>query len=142
VFLSSVLARYPHRVPRRCQRLRLISWCDRNNVDYLIGIRKNSRLLKDVDGPTMFVRNAHWELVRKCPPPTSSNMGPASERILTGMVAPLEEDELAPNSRFIFSSCWVNRVKLYYKQYCARGDMENRSKDQLSLFADRTSNTH
>ncbi|WP_193063629.1 transposase, partial [Halomonas casei] len=32
---------------------------------------------------------------------------------------------------------------LYYEQYCARGDMENRIKDQqLSLFADRTSSTH
>lgn len=36
-------------------RPRLLSWCDRNNVDYLVGISKNSRLLKEVDVPSMLV---------------------------------------------------------------------------------------
>ena len=40
-------------------RPRLLSWCDRNNVDYLVGISKNSRLLKEVDVPAMLVRKAH-----------------------------------------------------------------------------------
>jgi len=37
-------------------RPRLLSWCDRNNVDYLVGLSKNSRLLKEVDVPSMLVR--------------------------------------------------------------------------------------
>jgi len=46
-------------------RPRLLSWCDRNNVDYLVGISKNSRLLKEVDVPSMLVRKAHHELGEK-----------------------------------------------------------------------------
>ena len=42
-------------------RPRLLSWCDRNNVDYMVGISKNSRLLKDVDVPSMLVRKALQE---------------------------------------------------------------------------------
>jgi len=59
------------------------------------------------------------------------------------VVARLEEGELGSNPRFIISSRYDDGFKLYYEQYCARGDMENRIKDQqLSLFADRTSSTH
>ena len=58
------------------------------------------------------------------------------------MVAHLEEGELGPNPRFIISSRYHDDFKLYYEGYCARGDMENRIKDQqLCLFADRTSST-
>jgi hypothetical protein len=46
-------------------RPRLLSWCDRNNVDYLVGISKNSRLPKEVDVPSMLVRKAHHELSEK-----------------------------------------------------------------------------
>jgi len=42
----------------------------------------------------------------------------------------------------VISSRYDDGVKLYYEQYCARGDMENRIKDQqLSLLADHTSST-
>jgi hypothetical protein len=58
------------------------------------------------------------------------------------VVARLEEGELGANPRFIISSRYDDGFKLYYEQYCARGDMENRIKDQqLYLFADRTSST-
>jgi hypothetical protein len=51
----------------------------------------------------------------------------------------LEEGELGSNPRFIISSRHDDGFKLYYEQYCARGDMDNRIKDQqLCLFADRT----
>lgn len=56
------------------------------------------------------------------------------------VVARLEEGELGSNPRFVISSRYDDGFKLYYEQYCARGDMENRIKDQqLYLFADRTS---
>ena len=46
-------------------RPRLLSWCNRNNVDYLVGVSKNSRLLKGVDVPLMLVRKVHQELGEK-----------------------------------------------------------------------------
>jgi len=49
-----------------------LSWCDRNNVDYLVGISKNSRLLKEVDVPSMLVCNPYKDelsdLVRRLVP--------------------------------------------------------------------------
>tara|TARA_R110001599_G_scaffold60939_1_gene169232 strand:+ start:17705 stop:18304 length:600 start_codon:yes stop_codon:yes gene_type:complete len=59
------------------------------------------------------------------------------------VVARLEESERGSNPRFIISSRYDDGFKLYYEQYCAWGDMENRIKDQhLSLFADCTSSTY
>jgi hypothetical protein len=58
------------------------------------------------------------------------------------IVARLEHGELGANPRFVISSRYDDGFALYYEQYCARGDMENRIKDQqLDLFADRTSST-
>jgi len=46
------------------------------------------------------------------------------------------------NPRFIITSLsresWAAQ-KLYEERYCQRGDMENRIKEQFSLFADRVS---
>lgn len=60
------------------------------------------------------------------------------------VIAKAEYLEKGPNPRFIVTS--VSRkaapaMKLYEEWYCKRGDMENRIKEQLSLFADRMS-TH
>ena len=50
-----------------------------------------------------------------------------------------------PNPRFVVTNLSADRADakhLYEKLYCARGDMENRIKEQqLGLFADRTSST-
>ena len=43
------------------------------------------------------------------------------------------------NPRFVVTSLTDESRKLYEEIYCARGDMENRIKEQFSLFADRVS---
>ena len=57
-------------------------------------------------------------------------------------VAKAEHLEGKENPRFIVTSLsrelWAAQA-LYEELYCARGDMENRIKEQLSLFADRVS---
>jgi hypothetical protein len=60
------------------------------------------------------------------------------------VVAKAEHLEKGENPRFVVTS--LNREawpaqELYEQHYCARGDMENRIKEQLMLFSDRTS-TH
>jgi hypothetical protein len=58
------------------------------------------------------------------------------------VVAKAEHLEGKENPRFIVTSLsnepWAAQA-LYAELYCARGDMENRIKEQLSLFADRVS---
>jgi len=58
------------------------------------------------------------------------------------VVAKAEYLEKGENPRFVVTSlpteAWPAR-QLYEQLYCARGEMENRIKEQLSLFADRMS---
>ena len=58
------------------------------------------------------------------------------------VVAKAEHIDGKENPRFVVTSltseAWVAQV-LYEDLYCARGDMENRIKEQFSLFADRVS---
>ena len=60
-----------------------------------------------------------------------------------GVVAKVEHLPRGKNPRFIVTSVPVQECdgrRLYEEVYCARGDMENRIKEQqLGLFADRTS---
>src|SRR6267143_1968077 len=60
------------------------------------------------------------------------------------VVAKAEHLEKGENPRFVVTSlsreAWPAQA-LYEEYYCARGDMENRIKEQLMLFSDRTS-TH
>src|SRR5260370_22092176 len=60
------------------------------------------------------------------------------------VVAKAENLEKGENPRFVVTSlrgeAWPAQ-ELYEEHYCARGDMENRIKEQLMLFSDRTS-TH
>lgn len=124
-------------------RPRMLNWCDRHHVDYIVGIAKNSRLLKEVDVPMMLVRKTQWQVGGKVAGTFRFQYQAHSWKYSRWVVARLEEGELGSNPRFIISSRYDDGFKLYYEQYCARGDMENRIKDQqLSLFADRTSSTH
>ena len=58
------------------------------------------------------------------------------------VIAKAEYRDKGPNPRFLVTSLgsdvWGPR-ELYEQLYCARGEMENRLKEQLSLFADRRS---
>ncbi len=61
------------------------------------------------------------------------------------MVAKAEHLEKGENPRFVVTSLaqeeWPAQT-LYEQLYCARGDMENRIKEQLMLFSDRTSTAY
>jgi len=51
-----------------------------------------------------------------------------------------EHNTIGDNDRFIVTNLEGEAAALYAEVYCARGDMENRIKEQqLDLFADRTS---
>jgi hypothetical protein len=43
----------------------MLNWCDRHHVDYIVGIAKNNRLLKEVDVPMMLVRKTQWQVGEK-----------------------------------------------------------------------------
>ena len=121
---------------------RILAWCDRHQVDYIVGMARNKRL-EALAAPAMEKVQAQYEAHQQKTTSTFSFTYKAhSWRKARLVVARLEYGPQGPNPRFVISSREDDGFKLYYEQYCARGDMENRIKDQqLDLFADRTSST-
>jgi hypothetical protein len=121
----------------------LMSWCEGNEVDYVFGFARNDRLQKRLE-PQM--EEAAAEHARTKQParvftefPYRTRDSWSAER---RVVAKAEQLEGKKNPRFVVTSLpseqWPAR-KLYEEFYCVRGDMENRIKEQLSLFSERMS---
>ena len=125
-------------------REELMGWCERNGVDYVFGLAKNARLLKRI-------RTALNKARRRLAATGRAARVFAELRYRTReswsrkrrVVAKAERLEKGDNPRFVVSSLDAGRLdarSLYEDLYCARGEMENRIKEQqLGLFADRTS---
>jgi hypothetical protein len=121
-----------------------MSWCEEHEVEYVLGLARNSRLVRKLS-PSLrearegFDRTGHgYRVFRELTYRTRSSWT-RSRRV----VGKAEHLAKGPNPRFVVTNLpagrWPAR-ELYEDLYCARGNMENRIKEQqLYLFADRTS---
>jgi Transposase DDE domain group 1 len=126
-------------------REELMSWCEAEGVDYLLGLAKNERLKAEIakemgEAKAQFQETGHAaRLFQELLYQTRKSWSRARR-----VVAKAEHLEKGENPRFVVTSLsreeWPAQA-LYEEHYCARGDMENRIKEQLMLFSDRTS-TH
>jgi Transposase DDE domain group 1 len=125
-------------------REHLMRWCEANGIDYLFGLAKNPRLLK-ILGPELL--QAQQQFAQTQQPArlfqdfTYRTLDSWSrERRVVGKAEHLAKGS---NPRFVVTSLSAGEFAaqtLYEQEYCGRGDMENRIKEQqLMLFADRTS---
>ncbi len=121
-------------------RWRMLRWCERHGVGYIIGIAKNARLERLC---------APWqqEAARRFKA-TGAKVRSFAEFLYAAktwdrrrrVIARMEHSDKGANPRFVVTNLNGEPKHLYDKLYCARGDMENRIKEQqLDLFADRTS---
>jgi hypothetical protein len=124
----------------------IMRWCEENQVDYVFGLAKNKRLLNIIgkelhEAQVLFEQTQTASRVFKDFEYRTHKSWSKSRRV-TGKAEHLAKGS---NPRFVVTSLSENRIAaqpLYEKLYCARGEMENRIKEQqLFLFADRTS-TH
>ena len=127
-------------------REELMVWCEAEGVDYVLGLAKNERLraaiqkeLKKAERQYRKTKRAarifkeFYYQTRK------------SWSVQRRVVAKAEHLEKGENPRFVVTSLTAEEWSasaLYEQLYCARGDMENRIKEQLMLFADRTSTAY
>lgn len=121
----------------------LMSWCEDNSVDYVFGLARNSRLQTLLtpqlqQAAAEFARtNQRTRIFTEFEYSTLDSW--SRQRRVIGKA---EQIEGKANPRFVVTSLsapeWAAQ-QLYEDLYCARGDMENRIKEQLSLFADRVS---
>ena len=120
-------------------RWRMLSWCERHGVDYIVGLARNKRL-EALAAPAMAETQALFattdEPQRRF---VELRYGAKTWNRERRVIARLEHSARGANPRFVVSSLAGDGRALYDTLYCARGDMENRIKEQLELFADRTS---
>lgn len=122
----------------------IMAWCEENRVDYVLGLAKNDRLIAEISQELAEAKQEHERTGQ-----ASRVFKDFSYRTLDSwscsrrVVGKAEYLAKGSNPRFVvtsLSAAEVDARSAYEKEYCARGDMENRIKEQqLQLFADRTS---
>jgi hypothetical protein len=122
-----------------CRR-RMLAWCERHDVGYIVGIAQNKRLN---------VLTAQWQQEAE------KYFSESGEKVRwfnelqyaaqswdhpRRIITKIEHTEKGSNPRYVVTNLAGKPQFLYEELYCARGEMENRIKEQqLDLFADRTS---
>lgn len=122
----------------------IMAWCEENGVEYVLGLARNARLqgilepeqerarqqVETTGEPARFFKDFRYETLKSW----------SRERRVVGKAEQLLGKA---NPRFVVTSLSGDEFDaetLYEQIYCARGDMENRIKEQqLGMFADRTS---
>ena len=120
-------------------RWRLLRWCEQHHVHYLVGLAKNARvqalaqpLIEQSEQAFVQTREkqrlfgeVHY----------AADTWDKARRVLVKA----EHTDQGSNPRFVVTNLERPAQTLYDEVYCARGEMENRIKEQqLGLFADRT----
>jgi hypothetical protein len=138
----------------------LMTWCEANRVDYVFGLARNPRLVAELEADLAATAAEHAETgqpTRRFQEISYATLD--SWRRQRRVIGKAEHLAKGPNPRFIVTSLpssVIDGRTLYERIYCARGEMENRIKEQGSrpgwgagpqprsgrepdLFADRTS---
>ena len=122
----------------------IMSWCEQNGVDYLFGLARNERLQRRIKRRLKLARRRFAKTGKAARVFAdfryrTRESWPRARRV----VAKAEYLAKGANPRFVVTSLTAEQApaqQLYEMIYCARGEMENRIKEQqLGLFADRTS---
>jgi len=124
-------------------RQELMGWCEQNGVHYLFGLARNRRLAK-ILGAQMHQAHVLHQTTGKAARIFSEfdYRTRKSWSCARRVVAKAEYLDKGENPRFVVTSLTADEwgpQDLYEKLYCARGEMENRIKEQMCLFADRLS---
>jgi len=124
----------------------ILAWCEANGVEYVLGVARNARLVAEIAEELATAEAEHERTgeAARCFKDfvyCTRDSWSRSRRV----VGKAEHLDKGANPRFVVTSLASQAYPaqaLYEQTYCARGEMENRIKEQqLCLFADRTS-TH
>ncbi|HEX9456816.1 MAG TPA: IS1380 family transposase [Candidatus Acidoferrum sp.] len=124
-------------------REELLAWCEKHAVEYVFGFARNQRLRRIIGRAMQQAKQEHRRTGK--PARVFCEFAYRTKKSWSRarrVVAKAEQLEGKENPRYLVTSlgkeAWPAQ-KLYEQLYCARGEMENRIKEQLSLFADRLS---
>lgn len=121
-------------------RWRMLRWCEDHGMQHVVGLAKNARVLPlaqplmkqaETDFQAQQVKQRLFGEVRY-----AAETWERERRVLVKA----EHPDKGSNPRFVVTNLEGDAREIYDERYCARGEMENRIKEQqLGLFADRTS---
>ena len=121
-------------------RPRMLDWCERHRVGYIVGLARNGALERKVEVACEGAERGFQATGRKCRVFTEVRYAASAWRRPRRVIARIEHGPKGRNPRFIVTNLDGQAKALYERVYCQRGEMENRIKEQqLDLFADRTS---
>jgi hypothetical protein len=118
---------------------KLLGWCDRNGVDYIVGLAKNKRLNTLAEVTLAKAAQQFAKTGCKARLFTGFRYATRSWDHKRRVIARIEHDRQGSNPRYVVTNLTGAGRALYEQVYCARGEMENRIKEQLQLFSGRTS---
>lgn len=125
-----------------CRR-RMLAWCERHEVGYLVGIARNARLERQALSLIQAAGHDYERTRQKVRYFTDIDYAADSWTHQRRVIVKAEHTDQGANPRFVVTNLEGDAQTLYEAVYCARGEMENRIKEQqLGLFADRTSCHH
>ena len=121
-------------------RHRMLSWCERHGVGYIVGLAKNARLDGQAEIWMGWAEAAYRHSGEKQRLFVELRYGARTWTKRRRVIARIEHGAKGANPRYVVTNLEGDGRHLYDKLYCQRGDMENRIKEcQLDMFADRTS---
>ena len=121
-------------------RDRMLSWCERKGIKYITGIARNPRLESAGNSLQQQAAQQYKATSEKQRLFGEITYGALAWDCKRRVIVKAEHTAQGPNPRFVITNLEGEPQKLYDEVYCARGEMENRIKEQqLDLFADRTS---
>ena len=121
-------------------RHRMLTWCDKHGIDYIVGIAKNNCLLAEArhllnQAQQQFAASGHKQRLFG-----EMRYAAGTWKYARRVIVKAEHNGKGSNPRFVVTNMSADAATLYDRLYCARGEAENRIKEQqLDLFADRTS---
>src|SRR5215210_357724 len=121
-------------------RWKMLRWCERHGVDYIVGLAKNTRLLALASELLQQAAAGHAQSQNKQRFFGWLDYAAGTWDRPRRVIAKAEHSDQGSNPRFVVTSLDGDAQAIYDEIYCAGGEMENRIKEQqLGLFADRTS---
>ncbi|MCO5067317.1 MAG: IS1380 family transposase [Kiritimatiellae bacterium] len=121
-------------------RWRMMRWCDRHDVLYVLGLAQNTRLNALASKHLKRAEREHHKTGRAQRFFKEFRYAAQTWDRKRRVILRAEHTDKGSNPRYIVTNMDDDASHLYDTVYCARGEMENRIKEQqLDLFSDRTS---
>jgi hypothetical protein len=121
-------------------RWRMLRWCERHGVHYIVEIARNKRLTEKAQHIIRDAAQAFEQTQHKQRPFGEIHYGAQTWDHPLRVIVKVEHTDKGANPRYVLTNLEGDPQHLYDKRYCARGEMENRIKEQqLDLFYNRTS---